>query len=34
LIAPIVEQPQYNMFHRTRFEVEYDDLYKDYGINK
>ncbi|KAF2234426.1 Aldo/keto reductase [Viridothelium virens] len=30
LIAPIAEQPQYNMFHRERFEVEYDPLYKQY----
>ncbi|CAF1563092.1 unnamed protein product, partial [Didymodactylos carnosus] len=30
LIAPIVEQPQYNMLHRTRFEAEYNSLYKDY----
>jgi len=32
LIPPVVEQPQYNMFHRTRFEAEYDTLYKDHGI--
>jgi len=30
LIAPIVEQPQYNMLHRERFEVEYAPLYKEY----
>jgi len=29
LIAPIVEQPQYSMLHRTRFEVEYARLYKE-----
>ncbi|TID18020.1 putative voltage-gated potassium channel subunit beta [Venturia nashicola] len=28
LIAPIADQPQYNAFHRERFEVEYDPLYK------
>lgn len=31
LIAPVVEQPQYNAFHRERFEVEYDPLFKEYG---
>jgi voltage-dependent potassium channel beta subunit len=31
LIPPIVEQPQYNMFHRERFENEYLRLFKDYG---
>jgi len=31
LIAPVVEQPQYNAFHRERFEVEYDPLFKKYG---
>jgi len=30
LIAPIADQPQYNCFHRERFEVEYDPLYKQY----
>lgn len=28
LIGPIMEQPQYNMLHRTRFEKEYLRLYK------
>jgi len=28
LIAPIVEQPQYNMLHRERVEVEYEPLYR------
>ncbi|CAF1060301.1 unnamed protein product [Rotaria sordida] len=28
LIGPCAEQPQYNMLHRTRFEVEYARLYK------
>ncbi|KAJ6260072.1 hypothetical protein Dda_5718 [Drechslerella dactyloides] len=27
LLAPVVEQPQYNMFVRERFEVEYDPLF-------
>ncbi|KAH6853236.1 NADP-dependent oxidoreductase domain-containing protein [Chaetomium sp. MPI-CAGE-AT-0009] len=31
LIAPVVEQPQYNAFHRQRFEVEYEPLYRQYG---
>lgn len=30
LIAPIAEQPQYNAFHRERFEVEYAPLYKQF----
>jgi aryl-alcohol dehydrogenase-like predicted oxidoreductase len=30
LIAPIVEQPQYNAFHRERFEKEYAPLYNKY----
>jgi len=32
LIAPVVEQPQYNMLHRTRFEGEYSRLYKEIGL--
>ena len=32
LIAPIVEQPQYNMLHRTRFEKEYAPLYKQFQL--
>jgi len=28
LIAPVVEQPQYNAFHRERFESEYAPLYE------
>ncbi|KAK3299842.1 NADP-dependent oxidoreductase domain-containing protein [Chaetomium fimeti] len=31
LIAPVVEQPQYNAFHRERFEVEYAPLFRQYG---
>lgn len=30
LIAPVVEQPQYNAFHRERFEVEYVPLYEQF----
>ncbi|KAH7304277.1 NADP-dependent oxidoreductase domain-containing protein [Stachybotrys elegans] len=30
LIAPIAEQPQYNAFHRERFEVEYAPLFKQF----
>jgi len=32
LIAPVVEQPQYSMLHRERFEVEYAPLFKKYGM--
>lgn len=32
LIPPTMEQPQYNMFHRDRFEKEYAPLYRDYGL--
>ncbi len=31
LHKPVTEQPQYNMFSRSRFEVEYARLFKDYG---
>lgn len=31
LIAPVVEQPQYNMFVRERFEYEYAPLFKLYN---
>lgn len=31
LIPPITEQPQYNMFHRDRFELEYRNLYRNFG---
>ncbi|KAI1082095.1 Aldo/keto reductase [Whalleya microplaca] len=30
LIAPVVEQPQYNAFHRQRLEVEYAPLYEQF----
>jgi voltage-dependent potassium channel beta subunit len=32
LHKPIVEQPQYNMLHRERVEVEYARLYEDIGL--
>lgn len=32
LRPPVTEQPQYNIFHRSRVENEYDDLYTDFGI--
>ncbi len=32
LIPPTMEQPQYNMFHRSRFEVEYGRLYEEIGL--
>lgn len=32
LVAPICEQPQYNMLHRHRMEVEYVPLFQDTGM--
>lgn len=32
LVPPLMEQPQYNMFHRERFEKEYARLYSDPGL--
>ncbi len=32
LIPPTMEQPQYNMFHRERFEKEYARLYTEIGL--
>ena len=32
LIGPLMEQPQYHMFHRQRVEVEYADLIRDKGL--
>jgi len=32
LVPPTMEQPQYNMFHRTRVEQEYAPLYDDPGL--
>ena len=31
LEPPTMEQPQYHLFHRERFEKEYDKLYRDVG---
>lgn len=31
-VAPITEQPQYNMFHRDRVEKEYAETYKNHGM--
>jgi voltage-dependent potassium channel beta subunit len=32
LIPPTMEQPQYNMFHRERVELEYHRLYSEIGL--
>jgi aryl-alcohol dehydrogenase-like predicted oxidoreductase len=32
LHAPVVEQPQYNLFHRSRVEKEYATLYRKFGL--
>lgn len=32
LTPPTMEQPQYNMFHRQRVEVEYSKLYSEIGL--
>jgi voltage-dependent potassium channel beta subunit len=32
LHAPVMEQPQYNLFHRQRVEQEYARLYQDIGL--
>jgi voltage-dependent potassium channel beta subunit len=32
LHQPVMEQPQYNLFHRDRVEQEYAPLYKDLGL--
>ncbi len=32
MVAPSMEQPQYNLFVRERVEVEYAPLYRDYGL--
>ncbi len=32
LVPPTMEQPQYNIFHRQRFEEEYASLYEDIGL--
>jgi aryl-alcohol dehydrogenase-like predicted oxidoreductase len=32
LRRPIMEQPEYNLFHRKRVEDEYRNLFKDFGL--
>ena len=32
LIGPTMEQPQYHLFHRHRFEVEYGPVYDNFGM--
>ncbi len=32
LIPPVMEQPQYNMLHRQKVEVEYSQIYKTVGL--
>jgi voltage-dependent potassium channel beta subunit len=32
LIGPTMEQPQYNMFHRKKVEIEYSQIYKTVGL--
>jgi len=32
LIGPTMDQPQYSLFHRTRVEKEYLNLYQEYGL--
>jgi len=32
LIPPVMEQPQYNMMVRQKFEVEYFKIFRDYGM--
>lgn len=32
LIGPTMEQPQYNMFHRQKVEVDFDHIYKTVGL--
>jgi voltage-dependent potassium channel beta subunit len=32
LIPPLMEQPEYNMFHRQRVEKEYAHLYREFGL--
>jgi voltage-dependent potassium channel beta subunit len=32
LTPPTMEQPQYNLLHRDKFEVEYNKLYKEIGL--
>jgi voltage-dependent potassium channel beta subunit len=32
LIAPVMEQPQYNLFERTKVEADYSEIYKNVGL--
>lgn len=32
LIPPTMEQPQYNLLHRERFEIEYAPIFAEYGL--
>lgn len=32
LAGPVMEQPEYNMFHRYKMEVEYSQIYKTVGL--
>lgn len=32
LIPPLMEQPEYNMFHRQKVEAEYERLYREIGL--
>jgi aryl-alcohol dehydrogenase-like predicted oxidoreductase len=32
LTPPSMEQPQYNLLDRKRFEIEYKDLFEEYGL--
>jgi voltage-dependent potassium channel beta subunit len=32
LIKPVMEQPQYNMFHREKMEMEYLPLFENFGL--
>ncbi len=32
LIGPVMEQPQYNMFHREKVEVDFNQIYKTVGL--
>jgi voltage-dependent potassium channel beta subunit len=32
LRKPVMEQPEYNLFHRSRVEIEYKRLYEDIGL--
>ena len=32
LVGPLMEQPEYNLFHRDKVEQEFAHLYKEYGL--